>query len=360
MNQATAQSLAPAPKLPGAELAAILVVAIWGVNFVFLKIALAQFDVVVFNLLRFAAMVLLSWVVLLWHKRRAGFSIAIERADRPRIALSGLFGFTLYISLSMLGVHLSTGFSAALLVTTAPLWAALLLWTLRLEKISRRRTAGLVIAFLGVAVFVGEAGAGLGLGDLVNLAAAFCYAAYNVINRPLNGKYPPTVLTAWTLTVGAIPVLLLSAPSVAEQDWGRVSAGGWEILAWSVVAPVYLAWTIWSWVSGKLGVSRTTAFMFLVPVVGGLTSIALTGERFGALKLAGAGLVLVGMLVLRDAPSGSARRPGHVARVEGRSRLAPRVDDDDAAAALETGPDLVNDSLRGLAGRDPARHQARR
>ena len=300
MTKSQAVTVSAARQLPAFELAAILVVCIWGVNFVFLKIALAEFDVVVFNLLRFGAMVLLGWLVLLWQKRRAGFSIRIERRDHLRLALSGLFGFTFYISLSMVGVNLSTGFSAALLVTTAPLWAALLLSALKLEKISRRRAAGLVIAFLGVAVFVGEAGAQVGLGDLVNLVAAFCYAAYNVVNKPLNRKYPPTVLTAWTLTIGAVPVIILSTPFLARQDWSRVSGGGWEILAWSVVMPVYLAWTIWSWVSGKLGVSRTTAFMFLVPVVGGITAIALTGERFGLLKLAGAGLILGGMLVLRD------------------------------------------------------------
>lgn len=300
MIESTASPLTARRRLPAAELAAILIVSIWGVNFVFLKVALGQFDVVVFNLLRFAAMVVLGWTVILWQKRRTGFSLAIEPADRPRIVLSGVFGFTLYISLSMVGVNLSTGFSAALLVTTAPLWAALLLFALQLEKISRRRAAGLGLGFIGVAVFVGEAGGGVGLGDLVNLVAAFCYAAYNVINKPLNGKYPPTVLTVWTLTVGALPVVVVSMPWLLHQDWGRVHASGWEILAWSVVVPVYLAWTVWSWVSGKLGVSRTTAFMFLVPVVGGLASIALTGEQFGALKVAGAGMVLLGMLVLRD------------------------------------------------------------
>lgn len=300
MIESTASPLTARRRLPAAELAAILIVSIWGVNFVFLKVALGQFDVVVFNLLRFAAMVVLGWTVILWQKRRTGFSLAIEPADRPRIVLSGVFGFTLYISLSMVGVNLSTGFSAALLVTTAPLWAALLLFALQLEKISRRRAAGLGLGFIGVAVFVGEAGGGVGLGDLVNLVAAFCYAAYNVINKPLNGKYPPTVLTVWTLTVGALPVVVVSMPWLLHQDWGRVHTSGWEILAWSVVVPVYLAWTVWSWVSGKLGVSRTTAFMFLVPVVGGLASIALTGEQFGALKVAGAGLVLLGMLVLRD------------------------------------------------------------
>lgn len=300
MIESTVVARPTARRLPAAELAAILVVCTWGVNFVFLKLALAQFDVVVFNLLRFAAMVVLGWLVLLWQKRQGGFSVRIERTDRWRVVLSGFLGFTLYISLSMVGVSLSTGFSAALLITTAPLWAALLLWAMKLEKISRRRAAGLVIAFLGVAVFVGEAGSRVGLGDVVNLVAAFCYAAYNVVNKPLNGKYPPTVLTAWTLTIGALPVLLFSAPSLVHQHWGAVDSRGWEILAWSVVAPVYLAWTIWSWASGKLGVSRTTAFMFLVPVVGGITAVALTGERFGLVKLAGAGLIVAGMVLLRD------------------------------------------------------------
>jgi len=365
--------------LPTAELGAILVVSIWGINFVFLKLALAQFDVVVFNLLRFGAMVVLGWLVLLWQKRRAGFSIRVKRADLPRLAFSGLVGFTFYITLSMVGVNLSTGFSAALLITTAPLWAALLLWTLKLEKISRRRAVGLAIAFAGVAVFVGEAGGRVGFGDLVNLGAAFCYAAYNVINKPLNGRYPPTVLTAWTLTIGAIPVVVLSLPWLGHQDFARVTAGGWEILAWSVVAPVYLAWTIWSWVSGKLGVSRTTAFMFLVPVVGGITAIALTGERFGTVKLLGAGLVLAGGqsavectcfghlgwgVRTPNAPLSprclAAAGPGHVARVESGAGIAAGVDDDDAAGSLQAGAEFFDDASGCLHRRNTRRHETRR
>ena len=77
---------------------------------------------------------------------------------------------------------------------------------------------------------------------------------------------------------------------------------GWAVLAWSMVGPVYVAWTLWSWASARAGVARTNAFMFLVPLVGGAASVALTGEGMGPVKLLGAAVVLAGLALMRAAP----------------------------------------------------------
>jgi drug/metabolite transporter (DMT)-like permease len=47
---------------------------------------------------------------------------------------------------------------------------------------------------------------------------------------------------------------------------------GWSALAWSIVIPVYVAWTLWSWASTRTGVARISIFMYLVPMVSGLAS----------------------------------------------------------------------------------------
>ncbi|HEX6350352.1 MAG TPA: DMT family transporter [Candidatus Dormibacteraeota bacterium] len=286
------------------DLVALAVVTVWGVNFAFLKIGLEQFQPLAFNWLRFLGMLGLAWaVVVVRHAPPAP-----PRRDWGRVLAAGLVGYTGYITISIVGLGFTTAFSNAVLIAAAPVFSALLLWGWRLEPIGPARALGLAVAFGGVVVFVGDRlGAGARLGDLLSLAAAALYAVYTVILKPLLARHPATSVTAWTLTVGALPIFVICLPALLSQDWTRVHWTGWAVLAWSMVGPVYVAWTLWSWVTARAGVARTNAFMFLVPIAGGAASVVLTGETMGLAKLAGAALVLAGLVLVRRTPRAAAR-----------------------------------------------------
>ena len=122
-----------------------------------------------------------------------------------------------------------------------------------------------------------------------------------MVNKRLVARYALPVVMTYTLTIGAIPALVLSLPALPSQDWSQVTRLGWSTLAWSVVIAVYLAWTLWNWVIARLGVARTAVFLYLVPLIGGLASWLLLGEGFGIAKLAGALLTLSGLTLARHA-----------------------------------------------------------
>ena len=287
-----------------ADLAALVIVLVWGVNFPLLKLAMGGFGLSSFTFLRFAGMLALAWGVLL--VRPAG---GIERGDWPRIAASGLLGYTLYIGGSLAGVYYSTAFSTALLIAAAPAFAALLLQAGGQEELGASRWLGLAISFLGVALFVGGLGRSTLIGNLINAVAAFCYAAYNVVNRPLVTRYPGRVLTAWTLSAGAVPLLALTAPALGHQDWSRVTALDWVVLAWTTVVPVYVAWTVWHWIQARIGINRPAALLYLVPLVAGVVSWALLGEGFSWTKAFAAAVILAGVVLARGVSLPGRLRP---------------------------------------------------
>jgi drug/metabolite transporter (DMT)-like permease len=301
----------------GADLAALLVVTIWGINFVFTKSALDEFDPLAFTALRFLGMLALGWGILLWRRWSTSADQRVARADLPRIALAGVLGYTLYITMSIIGQSYTTAFSSALLIATAPLFTALLLWGLRAERIGPGHLLGMLISLAGVVVFLAEklqSGlTGAGIGDLISLASAFFFAAYTVTNKPLLTRYPAPVITAYTMSIGTIPVILLALPAVFAQEWGAVSPAGWVTLGWSIVFPVYFAWTVWSWASARIGVARTAVFMYLVPIIGGLTSWLLLAEDFGPQKVLGALLTLAGLVLARRLSSQKPAAPPRVA-----------------------------------------------
>jgi drug/metabolite transporter (DMT)-like permease len=284
------------------SLVALALVVVWGVNFTLLKDSLAQFDPLPFTWLRYLGMLVLAWTVLLVTRR----PLLPPRRDCGRVVAAGVVGFSGYIVLSLIGLSFTTAFSNALMIAAAPLVTAVLLWPGGVERLGWRRALGLGVGALGVAVFMADklahGFASAGLGDLISLGAAALFAAYTVLVRPLAGRHPATSVTAWTLAAGAVPVLLFALPALAHQDWARVHPSGWLLLGWAIVVPVYLAWTLWSWASARSGVAATNAFLYLVPVVSGVSSLLFLGERFGPPKLVGAGLVLAGLVLARREP----------------------------------------------------------
>ena len=300
-----------------AELASLLTVAIWGTSFSFQKVALQEFNVLGFIALRYLSMLILGWCVLFVWQRRTGEAIAVKRGHWRALAVTGGLGYVLYIPLSTVGLNYTTAFSNALLIATSPLFAALLLRALRLETIGLRHCLGMLLSLVGVVLFMvpalrsgGARGAGGGVaGDLVSLAGAFFFAAYTVTSKPLLSRYPLPVFMTYTLSLGTAPVVVLLAPRIFAQDWTRIDAAGWAAFAWTVVVPVYLAWTVWGWTVARIGVARSTLFMYLVPIIGGLTSWLLLGEGFGAVKIAGATLALAGLAVARRTAGDNPVRP---------------------------------------------------
>lgn len=314
-----------------AALAALLTVTIWGTNFVFQKGLLTELEPWPFLFARFSGMLAIAWVMVWAARRRAQGAerhrYALARGDVPKVAVSGALGYTLYITSSTIGLSYTSAFSGALLIAVSPVFVALLLAALRLERIGRMRWLGLAVSVAGVGLFLSDkVAAGWGAaswGDAISLLSAFFYAAYNVANKPLLSRYPATLITAATMSFGAVPVIALAAPAALATDWAALSPGAWSGLAWSIVFPVYVAWTLWSWAGARLGVSATAGFMYLVPVISGVCAAALLGEPFSALKMAGAAVTLLG-LALGQAKRLPALSPRMAAWRRGRLTPSPR------------------------------------
>jgi drug/metabolite transporter (DMT)-like permease len=228
----------------------------------------------------------------------------------------------------MFGLSYTTAFSNSLLIALAPLFMTVLLWILRSEAVSRGHLLGLGLALGGTVLLVSDAvasgNAGLGLGDLISVLAALFYAGYNVANKPLVGRHAAAVVTTVTLTLGALPVMLLCVPGLLAQDWSRITGWGWAAIGFSAVFPVYFAWTVWGWANSRVGVARTSLFMYLVPVFGGSAAWLLGQEGFTPPKIAGAAVIIAGLAVPRvlnargaPAPYESFRRTLSIAQRSG-------------------------------------------
>ena len=282
----------------------------WGVNFAFVKYVLDALGVGPFLFIRFVAMPVLCAALLLLVFRRQIAKTLPKREDWPRFIACALIGHTLHIGIVFWGISLSTAFSSAVVLTSQPLFTLLILLYVGAEKLRPSQVAGTLVAFAGIAVFLSDkftrGVVHAGLGDLVLLAAAACFSLYTVLARPLVARYGPLIVLAYTLFLGAPPLLALSAPSFFTAELGRLTPMVWIGLFWSIALSSVLGWLVWAWVNHVRGIARSAPLLYLPPPIAGVVAWLTLGEEFSLLKIAGAAVTLAGVAW---AQFGSAKMP---------------------------------------------------
>ena len=281
---------------------AAVVVTGWGLNFVFAKEALNQVDVGPFNFLRFGGMAVLGWIVVTVSGQRTPLA---PQHRRPLVVVT-LVGFCGYVFGFSVGLSLTSAFSASLLLAMVPLFVVVFTAAAEQRPPSAGVLLALAIAIVGSVVFVtSRTSVDLGWGDLVTVFVAACYGGYLILNRALVDHYSPFTLTTYATTLACVPILAFTAPTLPSQDWGAVDGTGWAAMAWVIVVPVFVAWSVWNWVLRHLTPQQVAPLLFTVPVISGFAAWLLLDETIVAGQVVGAGLVVVGLVVNQRATAGS-------------------------------------------------------
>ena len=284
---------------------ALVLILVWGTNFsvqkaVFNVLSPGGFLFVRYLILPVAATLLLcSRHGLRWPR--------VSRADGWALLRLGLAGHLIHVGLVTFGIHWSTPFSSALILACGPVFTLLILRWYGLEHLTRGQVAGVGVAFVGVLVFLSDKLFGgqwqASGGDLTLLVAAAFFSYYTVAAKPLIERLGGVTVMTYATLMGSAPLVLLSLPAGLRVDWAAVSPAIWAGLLYAVLISAFLGWMVWGWVNAVRGVARTAPLMYLMPPVAGLVAWAVTGERYTAVKLAGAAVTLGGVALAQFASS---------------------------------------------------------
>jgi O-acetylserine/cysteine efflux transporter len=272
-------------------LLALLVVAIWGFNFVVIKLSIAAMPPLLAAALRFffAAFPLVFFVKppkvhWVWV---AGFGLAL--------------GFGLY---AFLNLSLAWGMPAglaSLVLQVQAFFTMALAFVILGERPSRFQVFGAIIAFAGIAVIATGRLGGASLVPLVmTLLAALCWGLANVLTKRA-GKVNALSFTVWGLLAAPLPLLALSLlvegpPAVTAAlvgfDWSDAA-----LIAFLAYPATLLSGVIWSWLLGRHPATVVAPFTLLVPITGLLSGYLVLGETITGIEIAGGVLVIAGLLV---------------------------------------------------------------
>jgi drug/metabolite transporter (DMT)-like permease len=278
-----------------------VLVLIWAANFSVVKASLVDFHPLAFNTSRFLlASLLLALIIGL-----SGQSLRFPRSDWFTLIWLGVLGNTAYQVLFIFGIDWTLAGNAALMLATVPVFATLLSAALGHERVDYRVWVGAVLSFAGVGLVVwgGAANVRFGAetvrGDLTILAAAVAWSVYTVGSSPLLKRYGTLPVTAVTMWIGAVGLLVVSGPALAAQDWTAVRPGSWLGLAYSGVMAIAVAYLLWYYSVRRVGSSRTAVYSNTIPVVALIIAWLTLGETPGWFQIAGTVAILGGIGLAR-------------------------------------------------------------
>jgi drug/metabolite transporter (DMT)-like permease len=228
-----------------------------------------------------------------WRRRET------VRDNWTKLAVLGVLGMALYQGLAYEAAKTTTAINMGVIVALMPLMAVLLAGLFAGEPPTARRIAGVGVSAAGLVVLVtgGEPSrlveAGIAFGDGLMLIAVFSNALYGVLIKRWT-----TPLTSWQqlyVQIGFWTLFILpfwiaspvSPPTVANLPLILYAA-----IAASLLAPVF-------WIVGirRLGASRATLFLNLLPpIVAGL-AWGLLGEEIRSFHLVGGAVALIGVAI---------------------------------------------------------------
>ncbi|WP_380286160.1 EamA family transporter [Kitasatospora purpeofusca] len=292
---------------------AVLVAAVWGLNFVLIHVGLENFPPLLFGALRFAVVAV----------------PAVFLVGPPKVALRWVLAVGVVLGvvkfgLLFLGMHagMPAGLSSLVLQGQA-VFTALFAGVLLGERPGGQRLFGLAVAFAGIGLSALDRGLGgpLGAFALLVLSAA-AWGLSNVLTR----KAAPPDALRWMVWVSAVPPLpllglslLVEGPEADLRALRGIGLAGVGAIGYVGLVSTLFGFVAWSYLLRTYDATAVAPYSLLVPVFGMSSAWLLLGEPVGPAAAVAAVLVVAGIGI-------TALRPGTLSGAVRRwARRSPRT-----------------------------------
>lgn len=293
MSQDTSTSVGNLAVL--AALAACLSTALGGSAFVAIRFLVTETEPVTIAFLRnFVAAVVLTGIAI----------VVVRRWPTPRewlvmAAMGALFfgGLQLIFSYALTFTTSSRG---ALAYTTAPFMTLLIAAACGVEKPTRQKFAGIVIATLGVVIALGQnAGAPphAWIGDGLILVGALITAVFGVWSNRALQRHSPLVAVVSGVVPGSALLFLFALATDAPRFTPDLSPVGWAAMAYLGIGAAVISYTLWLWALRHTTPTLVAVALPMNPLMAMVWGAALLGEQVTAEMVAGFVLVIIGIAV---------------------------------------------------------------
>lgn len=238
----------------------IITIIIWAMAYILTKIGLVYYSPLGLSVFRYVAASIFFLIVIFIKK--VPFP---EIKDIPWFFALGATGFSIYVLTFNIGAQSVSVATSSIIISTTPIFTALIARMIFNEKISKIGWFGILIEFIGVVVIcLWEGIFSLNAGVLWILISAISFSLYNILQRKLVNRYTPIQTTTYSIFTGTI-ILLPFLPKVLPELKNSIWQANVSVIIMGVFCSgiAYLLWSKALSLSEKT--SEVSNFIFVSP-----------------------------------------------------------------------------------------------
>lgn len=278
-----------------------LAMLFWGMSFIGTKFALQTlnpFTIVLFRLLISGA-----FLIILGNSLKV-----LEKIKQEHLhwfIILAFFEPFLYFIGETYGLKYVSPTIGSILIATIPLFVPWGAWLFFREKVSMVNFLGIVISVVGVFFTMlnkqFEFTASL-LGVSLVFIAVFSAIAYTLIIRHIAKDYSALSIITYQNLMGIpffIPVFFIF--DYSNFSFLSISSDLWIVLLLLGVFPSSFSYMFYTYSVKVIGVSRTSVFTNLIPIITAIASFILFNEEVTGIKILGISIVIIGLYIAQNA-----------------------------------------------------------
>lgn len=273
----------------------LLIISIWGINFVVIVWGLDGLPPLLMGALRFALV----------------FSVGFLFVKRPNIPLKWMLTYALAISFgqfAFLFCAMSLGMPAglaSLVLQSQALFTLIFAALLLKEQVKLAQLLSMLVAGFGLYTIAstGDDTAMTGIGFGLTIIGAVCWAVGNIVNRTINQKgYKAGIdLVIWSAWIPVIPFSISSyfieGPDLIIESLLGFSWLSFLALAYLAIAASIIGYGLWSSLLGRYPAAQVAPLTLGVPIIGISASAFFLNETISTTQWIGSALVLCGLII---------------------------------------------------------------
>lgn len=226
----------------------------------------------------------------------------IPTRDLAWLVLCSMLGVTLNQLLFIKGLAQTTVINATLLGTTIPVFTLVVSIAFGYDRISLRRSLGIVLAASGVIYLIdplrADFSAQTNTGNVLIVTNSLLYGAYIAISKDLFKRYGALNVITWMFCIGSLALLPVGVYTFSGDKLQTVPASVWLAVIYIILIPTVVAYYLNAWALTRVSPSTVATYIYFQPLIAfGLAPLIL-GESFNSRILIASLLIFAGVAVV--------------------------------------------------------------
>lgn len=289
----------------------VIAALVWSGAFIAGKFAVPYVPTFTLTFLRFLiASIVLYPVMKLYNRSHPEDNFRLTKKYIPLFLFNGIVGMVGYHVLFFTALKYTTAINSSIIGAMNPIVTTIIAAIFIRQKTPPMQIAGILLSFIGVVLTI--TGGNLSIlasfdfnrGDMFMAAAVICWASYAVMSRVKGADVPPLALTFYSFvfcTIALVPFVIWEHPWALE----KIPASAILSIVFMAVFSSVIGYMLQQIAIKKIGASKSSIFVNLVPVFSIILSVTILGEELMPVKIFTSLLIIAGVCICQLAGGGS-------------------------------------------------------